>query len=256
MNKELQISIITVCFNSAEHIADALRSVDAQTWSHIEHLVIDGASRDGTVGIVEAHAKPWRKLVSEPDKGIYDAMNKGLRMARGDIIGFINSDDFYASPDVLAKVAQVFADPDVDACYGDLCYVKRDATESIVRYWRSAPFQPGMFLRGWCPPHPTLYIRRSVYEQFGRFDLQYKIAADVELMSRFLEVHRIRSRYVPDIFVKMRMGGTTNQSWSNVLQQNQEIWRAFRQQGLQPSLPAFVAGKLLSRGKQFLTRPD
>lgn len=252
---DLKISVITVCYNSAEHIADALLSVEQQKWQNIEHLVIDGASKDRTVEIVKANAQPWRTLVSEHDKGIYDAMNKGLAMARGDVIGFINSDDFYASPDVLSTVAAVFADPSVDICYGDLCYVKREATDTVVRYWKSSPFEPGMFRRGWCPPHPTLFARRSVYERFGRFDLQYRIAADMELMARFLEVQRVPFRYVPKVLVNMRLGGTTNKSLSNVWQQNREIWLAMKSQGMKPSLSRFVGGKLLSKSKQFLVRP-
>ena len=182
----MKISIITVCFNSAATIADALSSVDAQTWPDLEHWVIDGASRDATAAIVEAHPQPWRHLRSERDKGIYDAMNKGLALAQGEVIGLINSDDFYASPDAVAKVAAVFEDDSVDACYGDLCYVKQDRPDQVVRYWRSSPFRPGLFRTGWCPPHPTLFVRRRVYERFGGFDLGYRIAADMELMARLL----------------------------------------------------------------------
>ena len=249
----MKISIITVCFNSEAHVADALRSVEAQTWPDIEHLVVDGASRDGTLRIVQAHARPWRRVVSEADRGIYDAMNKGIAMAQGEVVGLINSDDFYASPDVLTSVAKAFDDPSVDACYGDLCYVKRDDSGSVVRYWRSSPFRPGLFTKGWAPPHPTLFVRRRIFERLGSFDLQYRTAADLELMVRLLEVHRIRSRYLPEVLVKMRTGGTTG--WPNVLRQNVEIWRALRAHGLQPSFGSFVAGKLWSRGKQFLTRP-
>lgn len=251
----MKLSIVTVCFNSAAHIADALRSVDMQTWPDIEHLVVDGASRDATLDVINAHPQPWRRVISESDLGIYDAMNKGIRLATGDVIGFINSDDFYANPTVLQTVAEAFSDPTVQACWGDLCYVGQDDTAQVVRYWRSSLFKPGMFLHGWCPPHPTFFVRRNVYERFGGFDLQYKIAADVELMARFLEIHRIANRHIPEVLVKMRMGGTTNQSWSNVLKQNREIWQAFKRQGLRPSLPVFLVGKLVSRSKQFLTRP-
>ena len=251
----MKISVITVCFNSAATIADALSSVDAQTWPDFEHWVIDGGSSDATMGIVGAHARPWRHVVSERDKGIYDAMNKGLRLAQGDVIGFINSDDFYASPDALAKVAAAFEDTAVDVVYGDLCYVKQDDVGAVVRYWRSSAFRPGLFLYGWCPPHPTLFVRREVYERFGTFDLQYRIASDVELMIRFLEVYRVRTRYLGEVLVTMRMGGTTNRSWANILQQNREIWHALKGHGLRPALLPFVLGKVLSRGRQFLTRP-
>lgn len=251
----MKISIVTVCFNSAAHIADALRSVDRQTWSDIEHLVIDGASTDTTLSVVAAHPQPWRRVVSEPDHGIYDAMNKGIAASTGDIVGFINSDDFYASPTVLATVAAAFADPAVQACWGDLCYVRQDAPEQIVRYWRSSPFRAGLFARGWCPPHPTLFVRREVFARCGSFDLSYRIAADMELMARLIEVHRIRGKYIPEVLVHMRLGGTTNRSVRNIVQQNREIWRALTAHRLRPSVVSFVGRKLLSRGRQFLARP-
>lgn len=254
MNRTPLLSIITVCYNSEAHIADALRSVDAQTWPNLEHLVIDGASSDATLAVVAQHQRPWRHVVSERDRGIYDAMNKGVALAKGDIIGFINSDDFYPTPWVLERVAGVFADISIEGCYGDLCYVRQNDTASVVRYWRSSPFEPGLFSRGWCPPHPTLFIRRATYERLGNFDLRYPIAADMELMARFLEVNRIRTAYLPEVLVHMRMGGLTNRSWSNVWKQNKEIWRAMNAHGLKPSLPSFVLGKLWSRSRQFVSR--
>lgn len=251
----MKISLITVCFNSAKHIADALRSVDTQRHPDIEHLVIDGASRDETLYVIARHPQPWRKVVSEPDKGIYDAMNKGLALAKGEVIGFINSDDFYASPEALVNVAKVFDDPLVDACYGDLCYVKQEKPDRVVRYWRSSAFRPGLFGAGWCPPHPTFFVRRRVYERLGGFDLGYRMANDVELMARFMELHRVKTHYLPELLVKMRMGGASNRDWSAVMLQNREIWRAMKTHQMEPALLPFVVGKLLSRGRQFLTRP-
>ena len=251
----MKITIITVSYNSAATISDTMHSVVRQTYPDIEHIVVDGGSSDDTVAIVRAEGSRVTRIVSEPDRGIYDAMNKGLHLAHGDVIGFINSDDFYASSDALANVAAAFADPAVDACYGDLCYVKQDEVASVVRYWRSSVFRPGLFLRGWCPPHPTLFVRRNVYDRFGAFDLQYRIASDIELMIRFLEVHRVNTRYLPQVLVTMRMGGTTNRSWANILHQNCEIWHALKKHGLRPSILPFVFGKLWSRGRQFLTRP-
>lgn len=252
----MKITLITVCFNSHAHIGDALASVDQQTHPDIEHLVVDGASTDGTQDIVRANPKPWRELISEPDDGIYDAMNKGIRRAEGEVIGFINSDDLLAHRDVLQRVAEVFDDPNIDACFGDLCYVKRDDVDKIIRYWRSSPYELGSFERGWCPPHPTLYIRRRLYQELGGFDLRYRIAADWELMARFVAVHRIRTNYIPEVLVKMRMGGTTNRSLANIWQQNREIWQALNALGLHPSLLAFAVGKILSRGAQFVARPN
>jgi glycosyltransferase involved in cell wall biosynthesis len=253
----MKVSIVTVCFNAAEHIATALESISAQQGVDLEHLVLDGASTDGTQEIVRRHAEPWRTLVSEPDRGIYDAMNKGLARATGDIIGTLNADDFFAGPDTLATVLRAFeAEPHLEAVWGDLCYVRRDDTSEVVRYWKSSDFQPGSFARGWAPPHPTFYVRRGLYERFGGFDMRYSIAADVELMMRFLEVGKPRSRHLPEVLVRMRMGGTTNKSVRNVWRQNVEIWHALGRHNLHPNLAGYVGGKLLSRGGQFMKRPQ
>jgi glycosyltransferase involved in cell wall biosynthesis len=248
----MKISVVTVCYNSAAYIADALQSVEHQSWPDLEHIVVDGGSTDGTLEIVNSFAQPWRRVVSEKDGGIYEAMNKGIGMCRGDVVGFINSDDFFATPEALKMVAGVFSDSTIDVCYGDLCYVNQHDTTRIVRSWKSSAFTPGMFLRGWCPAHPTFYVRRQVYERLGVFDLRYRIAADVELMARFMEVNHVASQYIPEVLVHMRMGGTTNRTWRNVLTQNREIWLAFKRHELRPSLMMFALGKLWSRSWQFL----
>ena len=250
-----KISLITVCFNSSETIGCTLISVREQSCKNIEHIIIDGASSDETINIIKSEGSHVAKLVSEKDGGIYDAMNKGIAMATGEIIGFINADDFYASSDVLAKVAAVFNDSNIDACYGDLCYVGRHDTSAIVRYWQSSTFHPNSFEEGWCPPHPTFFVRREIYERFGVFDLSYKIAADVELMMRFLETHKVRVKYIPGVLVKMRMGGTTNRSLSNIVKQNKEILRALKLHGLRSSIVRLMGNKLVSRGLQFLVCP-
>lgn len=248
------ISVVTVCWNSEATIEDTLRSVAGQTYPSVEHIVVDGSSSDGTMKIVERFPHV-AKAVSEPDRGIYDAMNKGIRMSTGEIIGTINADDFYAAPDVLARVAAVFEDPTIDVCYGDLCYVGyRDPTR-IIRYWRSSEFKPDLYMHGWCPPHPTFFVRRSVYDRLGTYDLSYKIAADVEFTMRYLVKHRVRSRYLAHVLVKMRLGGTTNNSVGNILKQNLEIWRALKAHGPRSSISRFLGGKVVSRLKQFLTRP-
>jgi glycosyltransferase involved in cell wall biosynthesis len=252
----MKISVVTVTWNSAATVADTLRSVNAQTHPDVEHVVVDGGSTDATLAIVRAEGRRVAHIVSERDRGIYDAMNKGIRLATGDVIGLINSDDFYASDDALATVAATFAaEPGLDAVYGDLCYVRPDDTTRIVRYWRSAPFAPGRFARGWAPPHPTLFVRRQVYERHGLFDLDYPIAADFELMARLLEVHRVRVRHLPKVLVHMRTGGTTNRSLRNIVRQNREILRALKRHGLSRSAPGFFVAKLLSRGRQFVARP-
>jgi len=183
-------------------------------------------------------------------------MNKGIRIATGDVVGFINADDFYPAPDVLSKVANIFADSEIDACYGDLCYVKKLKTAEVVRYWRSRAFTPGLFAKGWCPPHPTLFVRREIYMRFGGFNLNFPMAADMELMARLVEVHRIRTLYLPYVLVYMRLGGTSNRSLRNILQQNREIWQALKAHRLDASLVSFVCRKLVARGQQFLVRPS
>lgn len=251
----MRVSVITVCYNSDKTIADTLRTARSQTYDNTEHIIVDGGSKDETLAVVAAEVMCKHKLVSEKDKGIYDAMNKGIALATGDVIGFINSDDFYPSPDILATVAAAFDSSGADCCYGDLCYVQQDNVSKTVRYWRSTPFSSGLFGRGWCPPHPTFFVRREVYDRLGGFDLSFKIAADVELMARFLEVGQISSYYIPKVLVHMRMGGTTNRSWRNVVKQNLEIRRGFLAMGLSFSWVRFLGHKVFSKTLQFVLRP-
>ncbi len=251
----MKISVVTVTWNSAATVADTLVSVNIQTHPDVEHVIVDGGSTDATLAIVQAEGKRVATVVSERDKGIYDAMNKGLTLARGGVVGLLNSDDIMASPEVLATVAEAFADPSVDVVYGDLCYVRQHAPTQIVRYWRSGPFRSGSFARGWAPPHPTLYVRRELYDRFGVFDLAYALAADFELMVRLLEVHRVRARYLPQVLVRMRTGGASNKSLRSILRQNREIWRALHHHGLAGPMLGWVVHKAILRGKQFLSRP-
>ena len=222
-----------------------------QSHADIEHLVIDGASKDGTVKMVRSHTNPRIRLFSEPDKGIYDAMNKGLAQATGEVIGFLNSDDFYANDAVLAKIAHAFQDPAVDACYGDLVYVTQDNSR-VVRYWKSKPFVNGDFAEGWCPAHPTFYVRKSVLERLGLFDQSYRLAADVEFMMRYLERGQVRAVYIPHVLVRMRVGGATNKSWKNVVRQNKEIFAALQKNGVPFSRMLFAVNKVVSRLGQFV----
>lgn len=248
----VKISVITVSYNSAATIADTLRSIASQTHPDVEHWVVDGNSKDDTLAVVEAYRHPSLRMSSESDKGIYDAMNKGMAWATGDIVGFLNADDLYADTQVLTRVAAAFEDPEVDACFGDLIYVTED-NRKVVRYWKSRPFSPGSFARGWCPAHPTFYVRRSVIERLGLFDLSYRLAADTEFMMRYLERGHVRSTYIPHVQVRMRVGGATNQSWSNIAQQNREIFHALRKHGVPHRTLSFWAHKLASRLWQRLT---
>lgn len=251
----MKISVITVCYNSGKTIGHTLQSVREQTHGDIEHIIVDGCSNDNTLEVVKAEGLHVARVVSERDKGIYDAMNKGIALAIGEIVAFINADDFYASPNVLTTVAAAFEKSGADCCYGDLCYVSQVDPTRTVRYWRSADFVPGSFEKSWCPPHPTFFVRRSVYQRLGGFDLSFKIAADFELMARYLEAARISSHYIPEVLVKMRLGGTTNRSLSNIFKQNAEIRRALSKNGLRSSLVSFVLNKLVTRAIQFVRRP-
>jgi glycosyltransferase involved in cell wall biosynthesis len=246
----MKISVITVAYNSEKTIADTLNAVAIQKYTDIEHLIIDGASKDGTVEMVRSYANPQIRLISEPDKGIYDAMNNGLAQATGEVVGFLNSDDFYADAAVLTKIANAFQDPTVDACYSDLVYVAQDNSR-IVRYWKSKPFTKGDFAKGWCPAHPTFYVRKSVIDRLGLFDQSYKMGVDVEFMMRYLERGQVRSVYIPHVLVRMRVGGASNQSWKNILLQNQEIFTALRKNGVPFSVVRFVVNKVFSRLWQF-----
>lgn len=250
----MKVSIITVCFNSAGTIEDTIRSVLGQNYKDIEYIIIDGGSVDGTMDIVNKYKDRISKIISEPDKGIYDGMNKGIGLATGDVIGFLNADDIYADNLVLERVAAAFSDSSIEACYADMVYVNRFNLNKTVRYWKSCDFKDGLFEKGWVPPHPTFFVRRNIYEKLGGFDLDYRLAADFELMLRFLSRYRIKSVYIPEIFVKMRLGGSTNKNLSNIIRQNIEIYRACVKNNIAIS-PFFIILKIANKISQFLSRP-
>lgn len=227
------ISIITATWNAAQTLSHCLESV-ADQGVDVEHLLIDGASTDDTLRVVEAHRDSLAKVVSEPDGGIYDAMNKGIALASGEVVGILNADDFYPALEVLARVLACFDDPSVEACYGDLRYVDFTDTDRMVRFWRSGDFRVERFYWGWMPPHPTFFVRRSVYERFGGFNMELGSAADYEIMLRFLLRHRIRAVYLPEVLVHMRTGGVSNASLGNRLRANRMDRRAWAVNGLQP----------------------
>ncbi len=247
----MKVSVITVTFNSAKTIVDTLDSVAMQTHTDIEHLIIDGASSDGTVDLVLSRSDSKITLISEQDKGIYDAMNKGLSLASGEVIGFLNSDDFFADNEVIAKIISVFKDPKVEACFADLVYVTQEKNE-VVRHWKSKSFKKGDFAKGWCPAHPTFYVRKSVIARFGCFDISLKLAADVDLMMRYLERGQVNAVYIPHVLVRMRIGGVTNQNWKNILQQNMEVFNALHENGVPFLKTWFLINKVLSRLSQFV----
>lgn len=232
MPNNLTISIITATFNSAATVEDCLASVAAQTYPFRQHVVIDGASTDNTMSILTANIGQLAVLKSEPDSGIYDALNKGLAMARGDVVGFMHADDVYADLDVLTKIASIFSDPSICAVYGDLQYVSKTNIAKVIRHWRSTPFSPRRLAWGWMPPHPTLYVRRTWYEKIGLFDTEYQISADyLSILKLFSNVY-FRSVYLPEVLVKMRLGGASNKSLKNLLRKSSEDLRALRKTGV------------------------
>ena len=252
---DIKITVITVCCNSEKTIRTTLESVANQSWKNIENIIVDNKSTDKTLSIIKEYPHV-KKIISEHDEGVYDAMNKGIKIATGDVIGFLNSDDFYANTKVLSKVSEQFQEnPSLDACYADLIYTDQIDTSKIIRYWKSSKFIPGAFSKGWCPPHPTFFVRRSVYERLGCFNLNYRISSDVELMIRFVEVNKICVQYIPEIWVKMRLGGVSNKSLKNILEQNQDVLRALHDHGLIKNLLGFYLHKIISRFKQFIQKP-
>lgn len=246
----MKITVVTAVYNGAGTIEDTLRSVASQNYPNIEHIVVDGASKDATLAIVERYRKGIARIVSEPDRGVYDAMNKGLSAATGEVIGFLNADDVFAGPTVLSRIAETLALTDIDACYADLDYVSQSDPTRIVRRWRSEPYRPGLFERGWMPAHPTFYARRRVYEAFGGFDLSFKLQADFELTMRLMRIHGIQTTFVPEVWIKMRTGGMSNNSIRNIVRGNIEAHQACRKHRLQVP-PWFMLTKVASRLSQF-----
>lgn len=228
----LHISVITAVYNRVATLGEALRSVREQSWPNTEHIVIDAGSTDGTLAVLEQHKAGIAKLVSERDEGVYDALNKGIGHASGDVIGFMHADDAFATRHSLARVASAFEDPSIGAVYGDLVYVRKDDASRVVRYWRSGPYRREQLAQGWMPPHPTFYVRRDIYSRFGTFDTRYRISADYENMLRILWGGHIRAAYIPEVLVRMRTGGMSNGSLINVLRKSCEDFTALRQNGI------------------------
>jgi len=227
----MKISIVTVSYNSAATIADTMRSIAGQSHPDIEHIVVDGGSKDDTVAIVKTADSRGARIVSEPDRGIYDAMNKGLLMASGEFVGFLNADDMLASTDTVARIAAE-ASAGADVVYGDLVYVHKDRPGDVIRYWNSGAFSRERLRYGWMPPHPTLYVRRSVQQALGNFDLRLRIAADYDFMLRCLSQPGLHVRYLPRVLVRMRTGGASNRSLKALRNKSREDLFALRKNGI------------------------
>ncbi len=248
-----KVSIITVAYNSEKTIEDTIKSVVNQTYKNIEYIIIDGQSADNTLQICEKYKNGISKLVSEQDKGIYDAMNKGIEQASGDIIGILNSDDFYADDHVIDNVVEVFNQQQVDAVYANLVYVDAEDTNKITRTWIAKSYQPNAFLKGWMPPHPTFFLKKECYQKYGTYSLKLKSAADYELMLRLIHKYKIKVGYLNQIITKMRVGGMSNASFKNRLKANKEDRLAWKMNGLKPNLLTLIR-KPLSKITQFLNK--
>jgi glycosyltransferase involved in cell wall biosynthesis len=235
MNKR-KVSIITVVWNNKETIKDAIDSVLKQTYKNIEYIIIDGASTDGTVEVVQSYGEKISKFVSEPDRGLYDAMNKGIALATGDVVGILNSDDFYIDEYVIEKVVREFEEKQVDSVYADLVYVKPENIEKVVRYYDSSHFTPEKFAYGWMPAHPTFFVRRWVYEKYGVFRTDLKIGADFDILARFLYTHKISYSYMKEVLVKMRIGGVSTGGLKATWQIAKEQLQVCRDNGIDTNI--------------------
>lgn len=225
----MHFSIITAVWNRRATLGDALASLDAQSYRKFEHVVQDGGSTDGTLALLAANSDRRMRLVSEPDGGIYDALNRAMTRASGDVIGLLHSDDFLAHEHVLRDVAALFEATGADAVYGDLDYVSAVDPRRIVRRWRSGTYSPDKLRRGWMPPHPALFLKRSVIERWGGYDTSFRIAADYDSILRYFGKGGISAAYLPQVLVKMRVGGTSNASFQQILRKSHEDYRALRQ---------------------------
>jgi glycosyltransferase involved in cell wall biosynthesis len=228
MSSYPKISIITATLNSASTLIDCFASIREQSYRNIEHIVIDGGSTDGTLDIVSNYIREVAVLATDHDDGIYDALNNGIALATGDVIGFLHSDDIYASPQVLESISLAFQDDSVCAVYGDLIYVQKNNKNRIVRRWNGRPFETNLLSRGWMPAHPTLYVRRDWYLSIGGFDSGYRISADYLSVLQMFSFQDFKSIYIPQVFVKMRLGGVSNNSIMSIVKKSGEDWRALR----------------------------
>ena len=247
----MKVSIITIAYNSAETIEDTINSIVTQNYSNLEYIIIDGGSTDKTLSIVDKFKDSITTIISEPDKGIYDAMNKGVQNATGDIVGILNSDDIYANKKVVTHIVKAIGTK--DSIYADLMYVDRDNTDKVTRYWKSGKYRKGIFKSGWMPPHPTFFIKKSCYNQYGTYNLQLKSAADYELMLRMLHKHNISVAYLPEVITKMRVGGQSNATLVNRIKANKEDKLAWSINDLKPG-PLTLIMKPVRKISQFFKK--
>jgi glycosyltransferase len=228
----MKITLITVTYNSEKYLSHCIESVLMQTYGNIEHIIIDGKSTDGTVSIIKKYEHKIAHWISETDKGMYDAINKGIKMASGDVIGILNSDDIFVSDDVISSIAKAFEDEKVDSVYGDLEYVDKIDTERVFRVWKGKKYNRNLFKMGWMPGHPTFYIKKSLIEKHGMYENHYHTAADYEFMARYLYKYKITSFYLAKLFVKMRNGGASNKNLNQRLRANRRDYLAMKKNSI------------------------
>ena len=248
----MKITVITVVRNAQDTIADTIKSVASQNYSDVEHIIIDGASTDKTLDVIESLKGSISCLVSEPDDGLYDAMNKGIGLATGDVIGMLNADDVYQNDAVLQQVADAHRDKDLDACYANLVYVQKADLTVVTRHWFSRKHKPGLCFTGWMPAHPTLYLKKRVYHQVGFYNTNLNYQADLEFCARAFDVHKISSRFIPMLWVRMRLGGVTNNKFTDIVKGNWESYQALKELGLKRNPVSYFTIKLASKIPQYL----
>ena len=246
----MKVTIITATFNSSKTIQDTILSLESQTYNNIEYIIVDGNSKDNTLEIINEYSTRVSTVICEPDKGIYDALNKGISAATGDVIGFLHSDDILAYPDAITDIVSKFSEGNFDAVYADLEYVSQDNTNHVVRKWKSGNYNVSKLKYGWMPPHPSFYMKRSRYIEWGVFNLNYKISADYDSLLRYLWVHKAKAVYLPRVLTKMRVGGISNRSLKNIIQKSREDVNVIKMNGL--FWPIALLFKNLSKLPQFI----
>jgi glycosyltransferase len=248
----MKISIITVVRNNEKYIEDCVKSVVSQSYRDIEYIVIDGCSSDGTPGILDRYKAGITKLISERDNGHIYAMNKGLKLATGDVVGFLHSDDFYSHTNIIEDVMSVFKTRGVDSLYGDLVYVKKDKPDRVTRYWKAGNFRIENLAWGWMPPHPTFFVKREIYEKYGHFNTDFRISADYELMLRFLYAYRVTTHYIGEVLVRMRLGGVSNRDIRSVITKSCEDYRACKIYGIKRGFFAIMLKNVIKIPQFFM----
>jgi glycosyltransferase involved in cell wall biosynthesis len=248
----MKISIITATFNSEKTLEETILSVINQTYQDIEYTIVDGGSIDRTLEVVNKYRERIAKIISEPNRGVYHALNTGIKYTSGEIIGFLHSDDVYFDNSIIETVAKNFKESSIDCLWGDLLYVAKDNLQKIIRYWKSSEYREGLFETGWVPPHPSFFVKKEIYEKYGDFNLDFKIAADYELMFRFLKKYKIKGKYISKIFIRMRVGGFSHK---NKKQGNFECIRAWKINGFKmPLYTPFL--RILRRLVQILSNKE